>query len=331
MAKGKVGVLVAVLVVGCVGVFGWGPESQQDQEAAFHEFTQRYGKAYASSAEQQLRFQLFQQASDSIVQHNRAQSTSSLAINDFADLTTAEFSANFLGSPPPVHRPTVTYPTYYLPNEVDWTLTGAVSPVLNQGLCGADWAYAAAGAIEGLLWVQNSTVQQLSAQQLIDCSHRFGNEGCFAGTVEHAYQYVIASGGLESIRNYPIRQFAGFCQSNSNKFISQVRNYTFVTSNDELQLKAAVSRQPVAAMVEADQPAFMFYHSGVITSGCGTRPNHAVLVVGFGEEMGVPYWLVKNSWGVNWGEAGFVKLYREDANNNRPGTCGIAVTPSVPF
>lgn len=324
-------VAAGLLVAGYVGVFGWGPESLKDQEVTFQEFTQRYGKSYESFAEQQLRYQLFQQASETIAQHNRAQSTFSLAINDFADLTISEFEEKFISSPSPSHSHFFVLPTDNLPDEVDWTLTEAVSPVLNQGLCGADWAYAAAGAIEGLQWVRNSTVQPLSVQQLIDCSHQFGNEGCFAGTVEHAYQYVIASGGLESLRNYPIRQFAGFCLSSSNKFTSSIRNYTFVPPNDELQLKAAVSRQPVAAMVQANEPMFMFYHSGVITTGCGNRPNHAVLVVGFGEEERVPYWLVKNSWGVNWGEQGFVKLYREDANNNSPGMCGIAVSPSYPI
>lgn len=333
MVKGKIWTLVAagLLVVGLLGMFWQRQEHlSEDQEVLFQRFSQRYEKYYISFAEQQLRFQLFQQASEVIAQHNRHQSAFSLAINAFADLSAAEFAESYLGSKVPSRSQFVTLPIDDLPCTVDWTQTGGVSPVLNQGMCAADWAYAAAGAIEGLQWVRNSTMQQLSVQQLIDCSHAYGNEGCLSGTLENAYRYVIASGGLESLRNYPLRLFAGFCLSNSNKFTAAMQNYTYVFPYNELQLKAAVSHQPVAALVEADQPAFMYYHSGVITYGCGARVNHAVLVVGYGEEEGVPYWLVKNSWGENWGEFGFVKIYREDANNNKPGMCGIAVSPSYP-
>ena len=61
---------------------------------------------------------------------------------------------------------------------------------------------------------------------------------------------------------------------------------------------------------------------------CGTSLDHGVLAVGYGNENGKDYWLVKNSWGTGWGEKGYFKLKRDDANG--PGMCGILLSASYP-
>ena len=74
----------------------------------------------------------------------------------------------------------------------------------------------------------------------------------------------------------------------------------------------------------------MFYKSGVFDGNCGIDTDHAVLLVGYGTQDGQDYWLVKNSWGQHWGEAGYIKIAR--TNENRGGKCGIltyAVRPLV--
>jgi len=71
-----------------------------------------------------------------------------------------------------------------------------------------------------------------------------------------------------------------------------------VTTNDEVALTVAVSKQPVAIAIEADSPVFQLYTSGVITSiNCGVNLDHGVLVVGYNNVPSIPYWIVKNSWG----------------------------------
>ncbi len=74
--------------------------------------------------------------------------------------------------------------------------------------------------------------------------------------------------------------------------------------------------------------SFRFYKSGVYTSKtCGSTPmdvNHAVLAVGYGVEDGIPYWLIKNSWGKNWGDNGYLKM--EMGKN----MCGVATCASYP-
>ena len=69
---------------------------------------------------------------------------------------------------------------------------------------------------------------------------------------------------------------------------------------------------------------------GVFTGLCGTQLDHGVVAVGYGTENGVDYWLVRNSWGSDWGEKGYIKLERNVVSTNT-GKCGIAIEASYPI
>lgn len=70
---------------------------------------------------------------------------------------------------------------------------------------------------------------------------------------------------------------------------------------------------------------------GVFTGPCGTELDHGVLAVGYGtDEDGKNYWIVKNSWGPNWGEKGFIRMERLGASDPK-GKCGINIEPSFPI
>ena len=85
-------------------------------------------------------------------------------------------------------------------------------------------------------------------------------------------------------------------------------------------MKAAVAKQPVSVAVEADQKVFQQYTSGIFdSSSCGRKLDHATLVVGYGNQDGTDYWLMKNSWGTAWGEEGYMRLAIQDGI----GVCGI--------
>jgi cathepsin L len=92
---------------------------------------------------------------------------------------------------------------------------------------------------------------------------------------------------------------------------------------------AAIAIKPVSVVLRAAGTAFKFYKSGVLNiPTCKTIPDHAVIAIGYGELNGTPYWLIRNSWGKSWGEAGYVKLFRGTANN--AGMCGVLKRPSYP-
>jgi C1A family cysteine protease len=145
--------------------------------------------------------------------------------------------------------------------------------------------------------------------------------------MEGAFKY-IESNGQWSLTSYPYKAVDGTCQKCSS--IAHISSCSDVKPNDQISMKAAVALQPVAIAIEADTRYFQSYSSGVLTSSnCGTNLDHGVLIVGYGEENGQKYWLVKNSWSTSWGDKGYVKIARSDSSND-PGICGIAMDPSFP-
>merc|ERR1712100_858516 len=121
--------------------------------------------------------------------------------------------------------------------------------------------------------------------------------------------------------DYPYRAMDGTCNNYVNGS-GTVTGYTDVPPHDADQMRAALDKQPVSVAIEADQSVFQLYHSGVLTSSaCGTHLDHGVVAVGYGNESGEDYFLVRNSWGAGWGDQGYIKI---GANN----TCGILSQPS---
>ena len=92
--------------------------------------------------------------------------------------------------------------------------------------------------------------------------------------------------------SYPFTAQDGTC----NLLVCQV------DTDSNSALKSALVQQPVSVAIEAYQSSFQLYSSGVLTTSCGSRLNHGVLAVGYGNDAGTNYWKVKNSWRTSWGE-----------------------------
>ena len=110
----------------------------------------------------------------------------------------------------------------------------------------------------------------------------------------------------------------------------QLSDFKEVERFSPTELATALQLGPVSIGVDASDFAFKFYKSGIIKKRCGTSIDHAVLLVGYGTEKGVDYWLVKNSWNPTWGEDGYFRVLR-DMKKQDEGMCGIQQTPCYPI
>ena len=303
-------------------------------ETAIHDswvhWKKAHSKLYTSSQEDDLRYQIYRSNVLKIQDHNErannGEFTFVVGVNQFADLTQAEFKSIYLGTTP--NRKAVnikTLPTT-VPASVDWRTNKAVSEVKNQGSCGSCWAFSTVGSLEGLHAIKTGSLVEFSEQQLVDCSTSFGNEGCNGGLMDFAFQYVEKN-GIETESDYPYTGSDDTCAASTSKTSWKINGFVDVPQNVSAQLKAAVALNPVSVAIEADGFWFQFYTGGVYSSSCGTDLDHGVLAVGYGTDSGQNYWIVKNSWGGSWGESGYIRIAD---NGDGPGLCGILMSASYP-
>ncbi|XP_053701437.1 procathepsin L-like [Synchiropus splendidus] len=215
-----------------------------------------------------------------------------------------------------------------VPASIDWRDRGYVTGVKSQTpQCGACWAFSAAGALEGQYFAKAGQLVSLSAQQLVDCSQAYGNNGCRGGLPTNAFNYVKAF-GIESDTAYPYNAQDNPCKFDPGEVVAICTGIVPLPRGSEVDLMNAVGVVgPVSAGMDASHPSFQLYVAGVYDEpNCSsTRLTHDVLIVGYGNYRGQDYWLLKNSYGVKWGINGYMMLSRNKNNH-----CGIASLASYP-
>jgi len=254
----------------------------------------------------------------------------------FMDMTQEEFAEMMYTLQPAQESNVVPYLGSFeatgqdLPDSIDWVDQGAVSPVKNQGSCGSCWAFSTVGSLEGRAQIAKGNLQQFSEQQFVDCDQDFGDKGCRGGLMDNAFTYLMQSKGACTEESYGYHGKRDTCQIDTCEIglpASDVTGFQDVKKKDIAALKEALSHGPVSVAVCA-MTVFQFYFGGIVSSDlCGAMLDHGVLAVGYGSEKGKNYWKVKNSWGANWGEHGYIRL---DADKGGAGQCGILKQASYP-
>ncbi|XP_042386878.1 zingipain-2-like [Zingiber officinale] len=286
----------------------------------------------------EYRLEVFKENLQFVDEHNaaadRGENTFRLGMNRFADLTNEEYRARFLGNFSQMRSTSRKISSRYLlregdnlPDSIDWRKNGAVVQVKNQAQCGSCWAFSAVAAIEGINQIVTGNLISLSEQELVDCDA--GNRACNGGLMDVAFRFIINNGGINSEENYPYIGQKGACNTNKkNVNVASIDSYENVPRNNEKSLQKAVANQPVSVAIESAGRAFQLYRSGIFTGTRGTALDHGVTIVGYGTENNKDYWIVKNSWGKNWGESGYIRMERNIANS--AGKCGIAKYATYP-
>jgi len=234
-----------------------------------------------------------------------------------------------------------------IPTAWDWRTSGGknnqgiVTPVKNQGMCGSCWTFSSTGNIEGLYAKAGNPLTSFSEQQIVDCSHgcttipgqgQVCNSGCEGGFMWSAFADIITWGGLETEMEYPYMGVDGNCMMNTSLNLAPITNYTCVSStkgpaNEEVMRAFLYQNGPLSIALDAG--LLQYYYGGIVDPffpnlECDpTALDHGILIVGYGQEPNwidemTPYWIVKNSWGTDWGEDGYFLIAR---NQN---ICGVA-------
>jgi len=291
--------------------------SESQYEALFTAYIGEFGKQYETTDLFFHRYHAFKENVAYINQRNTENITFTLGINQFTDLTNEEYRQ--LLTRPTSNRapvPETDADISALPNDIDWRTSGAVQRVKDQGQCGSCWAFSATGAVESFTKIKTGTLPDLAEQQLVDCCHAGGSQGCNGGEETNALEWV-AQHGQCATSSYPYRARDGQCkQCTAVAHISGAKRIS-----GEAALATALALCPVTVAVDAASPDWQSYSGGVYNGRCGQSLDHAILAVGYTST----YWIVKNSWSTRWGAGGYIYLIRGK------NICGVAKEPSYPI
>jgi C1A family cysteine protease len=303
------------------------------------------------------RYKIFKKNLMIIKENNSKDLPYKLGINQFADLSSEEFTEKYLMKEGEFQKTLensvrnlreegyfdkwADKEDFEIPEEtheqsnftpVDWSKL--FGPIRNQGTCGSCWAYAVTGIVEAAWARKNNRISAyLSTQQLVDCD--FSNYGCYGGDTNLALKY-IQNYGLVSDSSYPYKGVKSTC-SIPNTVRTKFTSYTYcMNGNYYYPCKESLIYSRLSGLgpqaTAIDGTAIQLYKSGIFTASCSTR-NHAVILVGYGSQLinGVTYnfWKIRNSWSSYWGESGYIRVY---ANENNSNSCYVtsqsfSVTP----
>ena len=318
-----------------------GNEGQTGDIKLFDLFRQKYNKKYQPGTTEFLeKYQAFKVTLKRIRRLNHQNDASVMyGITEFADLTPEEFKQQLEERQQRSRQKLISSTTnpgrlkFFdssallkllsdVPKKVDWRERGIISQVRNQGKCGACWAYSTVETIESMAALKTSSdVTPLSVQQVIDCGSgkKTGNQGCDGGDTCSTLKWMKKDQILlHSHSEYPMRNSSGQCRSIESKYGVRVLNYTCndFSLKEQDMVRLLAFHGPLTVAVDAT--AWQDYLGGIIQYHCEVDRNHAVQVVGYDLTGKVPFYIVKNTWGREFGLDGF--LYIAIGKN----LCGIA-------
>ncbi|XP_061376951.1 uncharacterized protein LOC133318764 [Danaus plexippus] len=287
--------------------------SLEEAPTLFEQFIKDYNKEYDES-EKEERFKIFVNNLKDINAMNERSSNAVYGINKFSDLSKEEFIKYYTGlkqdsCPSNEHHKSTDLPKSFnitAPDQFDWRKKGVVSSVKFQGHCGSCWAFSVAGNVESIHAIKTGKLIDVSEQQLLDCDKN--DSGCSGGLPWNAMRYFVANGAM-SLKSYPYVAKEGKCRYDSSKVEIRLKEYKHIEKLSEDQIKEHLYNIGPLSIGITSSP-LASYNGGILIEECHRSYliNHAVLLVGYGKENGVKYWIVKNSWGQNWGENGYFRM-----------------------
>ncbi|KAI5447783.1 zingipain-2 [Lathyrus oleraceus] len=305
--------------------------NQDDVIELFQVWKKENGRVYSDPEEMARKFETFVTNLKYIVESNAKRDSphsARLGLNNFADWSSTEYRETYMTlnidamdivNEDDVEDVTCSDP----PSTLDWRSRGAVTPVKNQGLCGACWAFATVGAIEGIVAIKTNNLTRLSEQELLDCEP-VGS--CLQGSVNRAFIWIKENKGIASEDDYPYTFKKDVCRKTTiqNSANSGIDSHHLV-ERSERGLLCAVAKQPISVSIYAESPSYQLYEDGVFKGeDCpldSKNVTHSMVIVGYNSVNNEDYWIVKNSQGTGWGMEGYMWIKRN--TTKMYGVCAI--------
>lgn len=320
-------------------------------DAHFLAWKGKFNKVYESPEETLLRRSIFKKNLDRIQKHNAAKTSSFwMGANKFADLTVEEYRNLYL-SKNVKHIDTSAAMAQFQqevdtelsaplnpknPVALDWRNKNVVAEIKDQGQCGSCWTFSAVATMETANAIKTGLVVELSEQQILDCSDtpQYGNQGCDGGDMRMALQYVLDVGFIESEYLYPYQENQGTCMAAKNNRAASISGYFNVTTACDVCLENTVQNGTVSIGIDASQDSFQLYAGGVYDEpACSsTDLDHGVAIVGYDSSQDPPYWIVKNSWGTDWGDNGYIYMQKAatpSSSDPHYNMCGVSTEATL--
>jgi len=309
--------LLLLSIVAFASAVHWERRGGLTEAEAFADYNTFWNKTHASLQEKHQRFINFVMAGRTIEELNAKSTSATFGYSKFADWSYDEFKKlnGFIPAKPlPEQTNVISKRDIHQMSAIDWVAKGMTTPIKNQEQCGSCWAFSATETVESANLICGRSMTRGSPQEIVDCDNN--DQGCNGGDPQEALQWVVDQGGLDTSSCYPYVGQDQSCQSsncspNPNLKISTVTPI----ASDEGAIYRALTSMPLSICCDASQ--WQYYTGGVLTADqCGLSIDHAIQLTGYSPNQG-GYWIVRNSWGTDWGENGFI--YLQYGSN----TCGI--------
>ncbi|CEF63540.1 Cathepsin F [Strongyloides ratti] len=300
----------------------------------FLKFLDKFNKNYNTINEKKSRFEHFLNNIQIVNEKNNAENDVVFKINKYADWSDDELRQLLMSDEEikDMENMTLVDPfieSSFLPIEslgndtisnFDWREKNVVTAVKDQGKCGSCAFFANVAVIESANAIKGEPLARLSEQELLDCDKK--DNGCNGANRVNIFKHVQRNGIVyENYYQYKGEQKE--CRSMIGKPRVYISGYKYLGRNEDNWIRYLKEKGPFSVGVQVPKQMY-YYSSGVFNptlEDCKEKSmgSHAMAVVGYGEENGQKYWLLKNSWGQGYGiENGFIKM-RRGVNS-----CGIA-------
>lgn len=211
------------------------------------------------------------------------------------------------------------------PLYIDWREFGVVTSVKDQGECGCCWSFATCALAESSLIMKGLATRSidLSEQFLLSCTP---DSDCEGGYIEYALR-VAAQKGIPLDSKYPYNPYryqSGICQNVPNVEVTTKAPLSYYNLRDN-DIKSLLTLGPLAIALSATN--WEYYDRGIWRCSPSDKVNHAVLLVGYTADGQA--WIVKNQWGTDWGENGYIYISTNPNYNCKIGTAVHMLSSSL--